>query len=84
MGRCRCSCFQESPCGRTVLDQKCRKKVQKRRFVSGLPVDDVLLYVAVVPYQIINYRMLMACELELFSPRTTESLSHAYDFMKFV
>lgn len=43
-------------------------------------MDDVLLYVAVVPYQIISYRMLMVCELELFSPRTTESLSHSYDF----
>lgn len=54
-----------------MLDQRCRKKYRKGISLSGLSVDDVLLYVAVVPYQIINDRMLMVCELELFSPRTT-------------
>lgn len=83
-GRCGSSCFQWSPCGRTLLDQRCRKKYRKVTSLSGLSVDDVLLCVAVVPYQIVNYRMLMVCELELFSPRTTESLSHSCDFINFV
>lgn len=31
---------------------------RKETSLSGLPVDDVLLYVAVVPHQIVNDRML--------------------------
>jgi len=40
--------------------------------------------VAAVLYQIINYTILIVCELELFSPRITGSLSHSYDFMGFM
>lgn len=38
----------------------------------------MILYVAHVTYQIINLRMLIVCELELFSSRTAENLSHSY------
>lgn len=57
-------CFsrsQGSPRGRTALDRRCRETYRKGAGFSGLPVADV----ALVPYQIINHRMLRVCELEL-------------------